>query len=217
MAQVTTAQYAQNITALDRVIADLKAKIGVFLANQSAIYSAQDRAKALAQSAQGAAQGAAGVLVTKGDALLKAQTATEGVAQGLINQATLLRGKTTTPLYSFLSTSPIYWGFRQYELLTGLISETTKIAGQAASLAIQVARQNADVKTYVSEVRQTEGAATGTGIIPRIQGIISGTVSSTVGAAASGLSKIIWPVAIVGALAAVAYVAAPGLLGRGKR
>jgi hypothetical protein len=193
VAVVNPSDYALNASALDRLIASLKARVGQFLGNQATILAAQDRIKSIASSATGAPQTAAKVLVEKGNALLKIQADTEKAAQDLLSRAADLKAKPSTPLYSFLSDAQIWnWGSRQYELLASLIKDTVSMISEASNMASRVASQNSAVGSYVSEVQQTEQAATGTGIVPRISAVIQGTVGTT----AEGLSKALWPVAI---------------------
>lgn len=207
---INPSQYAMNATALDRLIASLKARVGQFLGNQSILLAAQDRANALARSASGSPQKAAQVLVEKGAVLLKNQADTEKAAQDILGRAAALKDKPTLPLYSFLRDNEVWnWGTRQYQLLGDLIKETVSLSSEATNLAARVATMNKEVATYSSEVKQTEQAATGTGIVPKISAAIQGTV----GATAAGLSKALWPIAIaaVGGLGLYAAVSGGGL------
>jgi hypothetical protein len=207
MAVINPSQYALNATALDRLIASLKARIGQFLGNQSILLAAQDRARALERAASGSSRKAAQVLVEKGGVLLKAQAETEKAAQDLLSRAATLQSKPTLPVYSFLRDAEVWnWGTRQYQLLGDLISETVGLASEATNMASRVSTMNREVSTYTSEVKQTEQAATGTGVVPKITAAISGTV----GAAAGGLSKALWPIAIAGVAGLGLYAAVSG-------
>ena len=212
----TASQYASTASALDKLIADLKSRVGVFLGNQKAIQDALEVAQAVAKSSDGAAKQSASVLVAKGGALLKVQTDAEAQAQTMLAQAADLKTKVTSPLYSFLNTNPLQWGWRQGELLAALVSDTSKQAASAAQLAVRIQKQNNDVAVFQREVVQVERAAAGTGVLPKISAFISSTVGTSVGSIAGGLSKALWPVAIVAAVAGVVYITAPQLL-RGKK
>jgi hypothetical protein len=211
VAVVNPSDLALNTTALDRLIASLKARIGQFLGNQATLLAAQDRARALARAATGSPQKAAQVLVEKGNVLLKVQAETERAAQDILARAAVIKDKPATPLYSFLRDAEIWnWGTRQYELLGGIIKETVSMISEASNMASRVASQNKDVGSYVAEVKQTEAAATGTGVVPKISAVIQGTV----GTAAAGLSKALWPVAIAAVAGLGLYAAASGSAGR---
>lgn len=208
MATVDASQYAYAMSALDKLLADLKARVGKFLANQKTIMDATDMAKAVQSATTGAAKDSASVLVSKGSALLKVQADSEAQATTMLTKAGELKGKVSTPLYSFLQTSPLTWGWRQGELLVGLLNDVAGMSRDAANLATRIAKQNGDVSTFVKEVSQVQQAAAGTGYLPKI----SSFIGSTVGAAAGGASKALWPLAIVAGVGGLVYLTAPQLL-----
>jgi hypothetical protein len=209
---VNASQYSYAASALDKLLADLKARIGVFLGNQKAVQDALARAQAVASASSGTVKQSAGALVAKGQALLKIQADAEVTATTMLAQAAEVKAKATTPLYSFLTTNPLEWGWRQGELLVALVSDTSKMASAAAQLATRIQKQNGDVATFVKEVTQIERAATGTGALPTI----SAFIGSTVGASASALSKMLWPLAVVAGVGGMIYLTAPQLL-RGRK
>lgn len=212
-ANVSAAQYLQNADALDRLVASLKAKIGVFLENSQDIINIRDRANALAKSATGQAQAAAKILSAKGTALLSAQTNLEKVAQDLLGAASALKDSVQSPLYSFLSTNPMMWGTRQFQILGDLASKTNTLFSNGTNLATAISHQNDDVKTYSNEVRDTESAAAGVGVIPKINTVLSGVVSSV----ASPLTGLMWPLAIAAVGGVVLYGASTGLFTRRRK
>lgn len=211
--QPTPATLAQNTYALDKLLADVKARVGAFLANEKAIFDAKSRIDAvLGANLPSAIKSNAQALKAKADALLKIQKDAEQSAQSLIGRAGTLRtDMETNPAYSFLKTSPTYWGLRQYELLGSLLKQTVQLLPEGTALSARLLKQNADVKNFMVEVQSTEKAAAGTGALPAIRTLIS----STVGEASAGLSKALWPLALgLGAIALI-WVAKPGFL-RGK-
>ncbi len=195
MANISAAQYLESATALDRLVASLKAKIGVFLQNSQTIFTLRDRANALAGASTGPVQASAKILSAKGTALLSAQDNMEKSAQALLASASALKDSVQSPLYSFLSTNPLMWGTRQFQILGSLMSQTNTLLTGGSNLAVAIAHQNDDVGTYAGEVRDTESAAAGTGFLPKITTAIRGTVS----AVTAPLTGLVWPVAIAAA------------------
>lgn len=198
MATATTATLAQNTYALDKLLADVKARVGEFLGNEKKIYDAKTRLDAIVGAsgvpAQIKANGQA--LKAKAEALLTIQKDAENSATSLIGRAGELRTKMeTNPLYSFLKTPSKDWGLRQYELIGGLLKDTLALIPEGTALTARLLKHNSAVKTFVGEVEGTERAAAGTGALPMIQGVIS----STVGATAKSLTGLVWPVAIAAA------------------
>lgn len=212
--QPTPATLAQNTSALDGVIAKVKAQVGVFLGNESMIYDAKTRIKDLIGSGANAALvNNAKALSAKADALLTIQKDAEGQAQSFIGQAGAIQTQmSTNPLYSFLNSSPTYWGIRQYELIGNLLSQTTSLLPAGAALTSRLLKQNSDVKTFMGEVESTERAAAGTGALPKITGVVSGILGSVT----APLTGLVWPVAIVAGFAALVWLSPPGFL-RGKK
>lgn len=207
MATFTASTIAQGTAALDRLLADIKAKIGIFLQNQSKIMDAKTRAQAMTGFA--ATKETARALVSKADALLKIQSDAEYAAQNLLARMAALKTKIEKdPLYSFLKTSILNWGTRQYELVGGMIRDVTEFGTEGAGLAARMLAQNKDVSNLVSEVQQTEQAATGTGFLPRVSNLIQATLGSTVQAIATPLKL---PLA-VGAVAVAAFYFAPRIM-----
>lgn len=207
--QPTPATLAQNTSALDSLLANVKYKVGQFLANEKIIFDAKTRIDALAGAATGGLAANVKALRAKADALLTIQTDTENAAQSLIGQAGDLRTQMeTNPLYSFLQTSPTYWGIRQYQLLGTLISQTSALLPAGAALTARIMKQNSDVAGFADEVSSTEKAAAGTGALPQVKNIVSGILGSV----AAPLTGLVWPIAIVAGLAAVVYLSPPGFL-----
>lgn len=214
VSQPTPSTLTQNSYALDSLLANIKAKVGVFLANEQTIYDAKTKIDQLLSSGAAPVKAQAVALKAKGDALLKIQQDAEAAAQSLIGQAGDLRTQMeTNPLYSFLKTSPTYWGLRQYELLGNLIAATGALLPAGAALTARLLKQNSDVKQFSSEVDSSLNAAAGQGALPTIRGIISSTVGST----ASALSGIVWPVAIAAGAVLALYAAATSGMFRGRR
>lgn len=213
MASFTASTITQATAALDRLLAEVKAKIGIFLQNQQKIQDAKYRAQAMVKVT--ATRETASALVSKADALLKIQADAEMQAQTLLSKMAALKTKVERdPLYSFLRTSLINWGTRQYELVGGLIRDVTDFGSEGAGLAARMLAQNKDVSNLVSEVYQTEQAATGTGFLPRVSMLIQSTIGSTATAIAAPL-KI--PLA-VGAVAVAGFYFFPRIVqGLGKR
>jgi hypothetical protein len=184
--------YIQNTKVLNTTIASLKAKIGVFLQNQSLILNAQTFANSVKNNTTGPVQASAMVLVAKGDALLSVQNTIEQSAQEAIFAASALKTKVDSPEYGFLKGNPLQWGTIMYQRIGVLLKDTSALAARANGLAGQIDKQNKAVKGYIAEVKQIEKAAAGTGIIPKISNVIAGTLGVT----ASSLSKLVWPIAI---------------------
>ena len=212
MSTPTSATVANTTSALDRIIADAKLRIGQFLGNQSAIQDARDVAASLGASSDVKIKDASAVLTQKGAALLNAQDAAEKDAQAFLTKAATLKANLSTPLYSFLQTSPTHWGIRQGELLADLLLKVTILGKESAALAARVLAQNNNVKTYIRETAQVSAAATGTGFLPKISAAIQGTAGTIVSSVAAPLTKLAVPLAI-GAVA----VAAVYFLPRGRR
>lgn len=203
----TASSIAQATAALDRLLADVKAKIGIFLQNQQKIQDAKYRAQAMTRIST--TKETAAALVNKSDALLKIQADAEIQAQTLLSKMAALKTKVERdPLYSFLRTPLLNWGTRQYELVGGLIRDVTDFGAEGAGLAARMLAQNKDVSNLVSEVHQTEQAATGTGFLPRVSMLIQHTIGSTAMAIATPL-KI--PLA-VGAVAVAGFYFMPRIL-----
>ena len=204
---ITASTITQATAALDRLLADVKAKIGIFLQNQQKIQDAKYRAQAMTKNAT--TRETAAALVSKADALLKIQADAEMQAQTLLSKMAALKTKVERdPLYSFLKTSMLYWGTRQFELIGGIIRDVTDYGTEGAGLAARMLAQNKDVSNLVSEVRQTEAAATGTGFLPRVSMLIQSTIGSTAAAIAEPL-KI--PLA-VGAVAVAGFYFFPRIM-----
>lgn len=212
VSQPTPATLTQNVYALDKLLADAKARVGVFLANEKAIFDAKTKINTLLSSGAAPVVNQARALAAKGDALLVIQQDAERAAQALIGQAGDLRTQMeTNPIYSFLKQSPTYWGLRQYELLGNLISATATLIPAGAAITTRLLKQNGDVKTFVNEVDSSLTAAAGQGVLPSIRGVIS----STIGATASSLSGVVWPIAIAAAAGLALWAAgSSGVLGR---
>ncbi len=214
VSQPTPATLVQNTYALDKLIADIKARVGSFLANEKAIFDAKAKLDGILSSTSAQIKANAQALKAKADSLLKIQADVEKSAQSLIGRASDIRTQMeTNPLYSFLKTSPTYWGLRQYELLGTLLSQTASMLPEGTALSARVLKQNTDVKQFVSEVDGTEKAAAGTGVLPKIQGVIN----STLGATAASLSPLLWPIAITAAGAFGLYILSTGSFFRRPR
>ena len=202
---ITTATVANTTTALDKLLADIKARVGQFLGNQSAILDIKDRAAALSASSDSHVKNTSALLLAKGDALLKTQADAETAAQDFLNKAATLKASLGTPLYSFLSTSPVHWGTRQAELLLSLTGSVASLGAESARLAARMLAQNKDVEIFRNEVVQTESAASGTGFIPQVSGLIQGTLGTLAQTVSAPLTKMLIPLAIVAAVAGAIY------------
>jgi hypothetical protein len=215
MGQATTAQLAQNTAALDSLISQLQNGLNGMDGNTQTLSSSKARVDALV-GASGVPSGVVQngkALRAKLDALATIQSDITGKVKQVIAAASSLRsGMETNPLYSFLKTPSDAWGSRMYEIMADLINQTTALIAQAQNLKANVSAQNSDVKGLLSDIKGTEDAAAGVGILPSI----SGAISSTLGTTAKSLSSIVWPIAIVAAVAGVVYVTAPSLL-RGRK
>lgn len=178
---VNAATVAQSVTALDKVLADVKYRLGTFLANQKILLDGKTRLEELLNAGVPGVSMNAKALSAKGDALLKIQADIEKEAQALVMQGSGLKDKIQSdPFYSFLKTTIIHWGLRQYEIVADLIKTAANFSAQAANLSARMLKQNADVKTFTNEVRGTESAAAGTGYVPKITGILSASLTSVV-------------------------------------
>ena len=211
--QPTPATLAQNTYALDKLLADIKARVGVFLANEKALFDAKTRIDALvgATGLPGQVRANAQALRAKADSLLTIQKDAEASAQSLINRAGGLRTEMdTNPIYSFLKTPPKDWGLRQYQLIGDVLARTVAMLPEGAALTARLLKQNSDVKNFLGEVEGTERAATGSGALPAVRSLIS----STVGETAAGLSKALWPLAIGLGAVALLWGAGSGMIGR---
>lgn len=217
MGQATPAALAQNTYALDKLLADIKARVGAFLGNEKVIFDGKTRLDSLlaARGVTAQLKANAQALKAKADALLTIQKDAENAAQALIGRAGDLRTRMETdPKYSFLKDqSSTFWGIRQLELIGDLIMQTAALLPEGASLTARLLKQNNDVKTFANEVGSTENAAAGTGALPMISGIIN----STVGATASSLSGALWPIALgLGAVVLLYGIGSGGFL-KGRR
>jgi hypothetical protein len=72
----------------------------------------------------------------------------------------------------------------------------------ASNITARLLAQNKNVAQLVKEVGATEKAAAGSGVLPKIQGLISGTLASVT----APLTKMIWPIAIAGGVGLAAYL-----------
>ena len=213
--QATPATLAQNTYALDKVLGELRSLSGPLNGNDAILSDAATRINALAGSAgvSAAVKGNAQALATKAKALAAVQKDVEGATSSIINAASALRSDMeTNPLYSFLQTPSTDWGTRMFDIIGDLLSQTQVFIAQATALKARVQGQNSDVARLASEVKSTENAASGTGVLPTI----SQAISSTVGTAASSLTGLIWPIAVVAAVAGIVYLTAPQLMRRAK-
>lgn len=216
VSQPTPSTLAQNTSALDKLLADVKSRIGIFLQNEKVLYDANTRIDALlgAPSLPAQIKTNAQALKAKGAALLKIQTDAEQAAQSMAGRAGDLKTQMeTNPIYSFLKTSPTYWGLRQYELIGTLITSTLSLLAEGAGVTARLVKQNADVKSFTNEIQSTENAAAGTGALPAISGLITSTLGTTV----SSLSGLVWPIAIAAAAGLALWAGASGGLFRSRR
>lgn len=204
---ISTAQFSQANSALNRLIADVKFRVGEFLGNEKLLLDAMLRVEGLLGAGAPDVKANAQVLKAKGEALLKIQKGMEAEATTLLSEASTLKTKIeSNPVYDFLKSSPTYWGTRQYELLAGVMKDVAALTPRAASISQRMLRQNKDVKTFTNEVRGTEKAAAGTGVLPKIQKIITSTVGTAASSLSEPLAKIIRPLAIAGVAGVLLYI-----------
>jgi hypothetical protein len=151
------------------------------------------------------------------NAITAVQSDVEGSFSSLINAASSLRSNMeTNPLYSFLQTPSTDWGTRMFDIIADLLAQTQVFIAQATALKARVKGQNSDVSTLVSEIKSTEDAASGSGILPAISKTLSSTIGSALNPISGALSKLVWPIAVVAAVAGLVYLTAPQLMRRAK-
>jgi hypothetical protein len=199
--------YSGSVKILDKALADVKYRIGSFLTNEKILYDIKPRIDNLVKVGSPQIQQTAKVLSGKWDALLSVQKSTEGEAIAFMTKGGELKTKIDTdPLYSFTKTPQSSWGLRQYQILAQLAVEISKLMPTASGITARLLAQNKNVTTLVKEVVSTEKAAAGTGLLPKIEGIISGTLTSVTAPLQETVKKIIWPIAIAGGVGLVAYL-----------
>ena len=198
--------------AIQDAVSTLNDRVGSAQGNAQAVTDAMGILAGIASSATGAVKASAGVLTAKGKALLDIQTRAVAEASGLLTQESQIEAQIQDPLYSFLSTDPGNWGSRQQQLLTALFQSVQTLLAQINASVVRVNQENADMVQYQKETMQLQGAAAGTGALPTVMSWLGGTAS----ALTSGLSSVIWPVAIVGGVALVAWLYSIGSFGLKK-
>ena len=204
---------ASAYSALQSAEADLQNRINVSQGNLQTISDAVTLLQGIFASATGATKSSANVLSAKGDSLSKIQTQAVADAGSVLAAAQNIDATMQSPTYQFLGSDSTNWGSAMQSLADQLLAAVSQVSAQVSASIARVSQENADVVQFQKEVMQLQGAASGSGVLPTIENWVGGTVV----ALTSGLSGLIWPIAIVAAIAAVAYVASPGLLGMGKK
>ena len=206
-----------NLTLLNRALAEIKAHVGQFLVNEKILLDTTPRVINLVENSTGSVQATAKILSGKLTALTTIQKSLETEAMNFISEASDFKTKIDTdPFYSFLKTPMRTWGLRQAQILGGLVKESMKYVGPASSISRRLLAQNKDVQNFVGEVESTEKAATGTGMLPKISQLLSGTVGTTAQAIFAPLKGALMPLAVIAGAAALMWVTKPGIL-KGRR
>jgi len=201
--EAVVSDFSGSVKILDKALADVKYRIGAFLTNEKILYDIKPRIDALTKVNNEQIKQTGLVLAGKQQALLTIQKSLEVEAISFMTKGGELKTKIDSdPLYSFIKTPRVTWGLRQYQILGQLTMEVARFMPTATNITARLLAQNKNVTQLVKEVGSTEKAAAGSGVLPKIQGLISGTLSSVT----APLTKMLWPIAIAGGVGLVAYL-----------
>lgn len=202
-----------NLTLLNRALSEVKSQIGQFLTNEKLLLDAAPRVDNLYKNGAGSVRDTARVLAGKSAALLASQKAMESEALGFVQTASDFKAKIDSdPLYAFIRTPMQTWGIRQGQILAQLAAQSIKLASPAAALTQRLLAQNKDVQVYVGEVMQLEKAATGGGVLPKVERLIGSTLGKTASALIDPLKGALVPLAFVVGGVAFIWATKPAFL-----